>query len=295
MKLWCRVVAFVSLAAASAVAVPAASSQTRPSFPTAKAAARSLAESVRSFLFASPAVEGPRFHVLAGPAVRTTARHLASRLVAHGYVEATRDEATILLHLTLESPHDARDPRSLRRVRVTPVVPAGDPIDVAHAALDWFDAPPRHHRVIASLDRHHDADAALSSALVGARHALGNAVAARTPDLARSVRSALRGRSLDEIAAARFVDVDDDGYRRAHLLVSFRPDHLDRIVAEVRNHRAARERRHLGKWLLFGFGIAAVVIGYAWADGRTRGFLRGPLRCAALGGLTILVVGLWVV
>ena len=78
---------------------------------------------------------------------------------------------------------------------------------------------------------------------------------------------------------------------KAHVLLELSPEDVKTLAASVARDIRASNRRILGRATYLLVSLVLLAILYVWADGKTRGFLRGPLRLAFSSILLSLVLG----
>jgi len=78
---------------------------------------------------------------------------------------------------------------------------------------------------------------------------------------------------------------------KAHLLLEFSQGDVKALAGGVARDLRAMSRRILGRSVFLVISLILLAVCYVWLDGKTRGFLRGPLRLAFSLILLSLVLG----
>jgi hypothetical protein len=82
---------------------------------------------------------------------------------------------------------------------------------------------------------------------------------------------------------------------KAFLLIELAPEAEIRLVSAAEAVLDATFRGRVTRVVISVAALLLAIMGYFWSDGRTRGFLRGPLRVAFSVVSLGLVLAVWMV
>lgn len=188
--------------------------------------------------------------------------------------------------------------------------PSGAPLIVRYAERDWLvsGSVPFNALRATSPGFHTSREAARRAAVVVAEDTLvdrasGQVVMGWTRSLAgidpkTAIRAELKGATAPYRVSETFYQQSMVAGRplfKAFLLIELAPEAEIRLVSAA---EAALDHTFRGRVTRVVISVTALllaIIGYFWSDGRTRGFLRGPLRVAFSVVSLGLILAVWMV
>lgn len=188
--------------------------------------------------------------------------------------------------------------------------PVGVPLIVRYAERDWLvsDSVPSNVLRATSPGFHTSREAARRAAIVAAEDALVDRASGQVGmEWTRSLagidpKTAIRAELKKEAAPYRITEtfyqqstVAGRPLFKAFLLIELAPEAELRLTSAAEAVLDATFRGRVTRVLISVTVLLLAIMGYVWSDGRTRGFLRGPLRVAFSVVSLGLVLAVWMV
>jgi len=279
-------------------------------FPDRTSAVQWLATQTVDRLYTTPGLEDEtiRIDCSRDPESMVVAEEFARELARRGYAphltERFPERASVALFVTVRA-IGCEHELILHWRR-----PTGAPVSVRYARLDWLAAGSVPSNVLRATSPgfHASREAARRAAIAAAEAEIVDRVSDRVEvewswaltgvDPRNAVRKRLTKGDAPYRVTRTFYQQSSVAGRasyRAFLLVELAPDAANRLASEARGILVSTSRGRVARVVISIAALLMALTGYYWADGRTRGFLRGPLRVAFSVVSLGLVLAVWMV